>query len=358
MSLRISDRGKPSAGLSARQVKYAIVMATAAMTSYVLSNALHLSGSYWSVLSAVIVFRFDFGNAFGASRNRLLGTIAGAVLAVSFLFLARLWSIPGLLLLAAIIVPLSFLATLRPQYRTALVTSIIVLSAVGPIATPLAVAVGRVLAVGLGAFIGGLFSFIFSFAKHPAVGHESAAKIILGFGDLLPLSRRPDDTGQTTQLQRDIYSGLCRFSSAARLHFPEPSPIVRILTRVYWDIVFIGRVALATPNLEEKQSLQVAFEQVTMSFQHLCVQTVENLRQDKPLPTLIDFDKAYSHMENSRIDDPLPPGKGENTIVSLVHLLRQDFESLLLTLAAMTYSGGNNSKYHWATPLRKCGQSL
>ena len=94
MSLRISVRGKPSAGLSARQVKYAIVMATAAMTSYVLSRALHLSGSYWSVLSAIIVFRFDFGNAFGASRDRLIGTIAGAVLAVSFLFLARLWSIP------------------------------------------------------------------------------------------------------------------------------------------------------------------------------------------------------------------------------------------------------------------------
>jgi hypothetical protein len=330
-------------------------MATAAMTSYVLSRALHLSGSYWSVLSAVIVFRFDFGNAFGASRDRLLGTIVGAGLVVSLLSLARLWSIPGLLLLTAIIVPLSFLVALRPQYRTALVTSIIVLSAGGPVATPLAVAVGRVLAVGVGAFIGGLFSFILSFAKHPAVGHESAAKITLGLGALLPLSRRPDDTGQTTQLQRDIYSGLCRFSSAARLHFPEPSPIVRNLTRVYRDIVFIGRVAPTTSSLEDKSGLQVILDRVTMSFQHLCVQTAENLRQGKPLPTLIDFDEAYRHKEDSRIDDPLPPGRGENTIVSLLHLLRQDFESLLLTLAAITYGRGNKRNYHWPTPLRKCG---
>ncbi len=64
--------------------------------------------------------RFDFGNALGASRDRMLGTVAGAVLAVSFLALARLWSIPGFLLLAAIIIPLSFLSALRPQYRTAL----------------------------------------------------------------------------------------------------------------------------------------------------------------------------------------------------------------------------------------------
>jgi hypothetical protein len=133
---------------------------------------------------------------------------------------------------------------------------------------------------------------------------------------------------------------------------------VRILTRVYWDIVFIGRVALTTPNLEDKPGLQAALAQVAMRFQHLCVQTAENLRQDRPLPTLIDFDEAYRHMEDSRIDDPLPPGKGENTIVSLLHLLRQDFESLLLTLAAITYSGGNKPNYHWATPLRKCGQSL
>jgi len=131
VSLKTSIRRVIPAMPSAGQVQEAIGMATAAMTSYVLANALHLAGSYWSVLSAVIVFRFDFGNALGASRDRLLGTVAGAVLTVSFLSLARIWSIPGLLLLAAIVIPLSVLAALRPQYRTALVTSIIVLSAGG-----------------------------------------------------------------------------------------------------------------------------------------------------------------------------------------------------------------------------------
>ena len=349
MSLKTSVRWEILAGLSASQVKYAIGMATAAITSYVLSYALHLAGSYWSVLSAVIVFRFDFGNALGASRDRLLGTVAGAVLAVSFLSLARLWSIPGLLLLAAVIIPLSFLAALRPQYRTALVTSIIVLSAGGSVTTPLAAAVGRVLAVGLGAFIGGLFSFILSFAKHPGARHDPAAKIILGLGSLLPLSRRPGDTGQTTQLQRDLYSELQRFSSVARLRNPEAAPIVRILTRVYWDIVFIGRVAPATPDLQDNPCFQAALPQVAMSFQHLCVQTAENIRHAKPLPTLIDFDEACSHLEGSGIDDPIPPGKGENAIVSLLQLLRQDFESLLLTLAETSFSGGVKPNHQWVT---------
>ena len=79
MSLKPAVRWEFLTGASASQVKYAIGMATAAMTSYVLSYALHLSGSYWSVLSAVIVFRFDFGNALGASRDRLFGTVAGVV---------------------------------------------------------------------------------------------------------------------------------------------------------------------------------------------------------------------------------------------------------------------------------------
>ena len=332
MSLKIFGQREPFARLSSGQVKYAIGMATAAITSFILSHALHLSGGYWSVLSAVIVFRFDFGNTLGASRDRLFGTIAGAVLAVGFLSLARLWSIPGFLLLAAIIVPLSFLAALRPQYRTALVTSIIVLSAGGPVATPFTAAVGRVLAVGLGALIGGLFSFILSFVKHPEVGHEPAAKIILGLGVLLPLSHKQGDPGQTAQLQRDIYGGLYRFSSTARLRLPESAPIVRILTHVYWDIIFIGRIALSTPNLD-KSGLQAAFGQVEMSFQHLCVQTAENLRHAKPLPTLIDFEEACRHMEDLRFDDPLLLGKGENAIVSLLQLLRQDFEALLGSLA-------------------------
>ncbi len=338
MSRKISSWGELSAGLSAMQVKYAAGMATAAMTSYVLSHALRLSGSYWSVLSAVIVFSFDFGNMLTVSRDRLLGTITGAVMAVSFLSLARLWSVPSLPLLAAIIVPLSFLAALRPQYRTALVTSIIVLSAGGSVTTPLAAAIGRVLAVGLGAFIGGLFSFVLSFARHPGTGHEPAAKIILGLAALLPFSRRPGDAGQTIQLQRDIYSELGRLSSAARRRLPEAAPIVRILTRVYWDVVFIGRVTLATPNLEDEPGLQAALSQVTTSFQRLCVQTAESLRHTKPFPTLIDFDEACRQLGSS-INNPVPPGKGGKAIVSLLHLLRQDFETLL-TLAEPTAGGG------------------
>ena len=324
-------------------MKYAIGMATAAMTSYVLSHALHLSGSYWSVLSAVIVFRFDFGSTLGASRDRVLGTIAGAVLAVGLLLLARLWSIPGLFVLAGIIVPLSFFAAIRPQYRTSLVTSIIVLSAGGPAATPLAAAIGRVLAVGLGGLIGGLFSFFLSFAKRPGVGYEPAAKIIRGLGVLLPLSGRPGETGQTTHLQRSIYSGLRRFSSAARIRLPEAVPIVRSLTRVYWDIVFIGRINPASANLEDTSGLQVPLSQVAMSFKDLCFQTAENLMHARPLPTLTDFDDACSRLTGSRIDDTILPGKEGNAILCMLQLLRQDFDNLLLHLAEPPHRGGVKS---------------
>ena len=339
MSPGTAGRRKLLTGISGSQVKYATGMATAALASYVLSGALHLSGSYWSVLSAVIVFRFDFGHALGASRDRLLGTMAGALLAVSLLSLTRLWNIPGLLLLAAMIVPLSFLAAVRPQYRTSLVTSIIVLSAGGTVATPLAAAIGRLLAVGLGAFIGGLFSFILSFAKHPGVGHEPAAKIILGLSVLFPFSNRSGDREQTARLQRDIYSGLCRFSSAAGRRLQEAEPIVRILTRLYWDVVFIRRVVPTTSNLEDKSGLQAALAKVAASFQHLCVRTAESLRHAKPLPALTDFEEACCHLGASS-DPPIPAGREEGAIVSLLQLLRQDFENLFVVLAEPPLRGG------------------
>jgi hypothetical protein len=340
MSLKSALRWEFLTGASASQVKYAIGMGTAALISYILSDALYLAGSYWSVLSAVIVYRFDFGNTLGASRDRMVGTAAGAVLAVTFLALARLWSIPGLLLLAAVLIPLCFLSALRPQYRTALVTSIIVLSAGGSDTTHFDTAAGRILAVGLGAVIGGLFSFILSFAKHPGTGHDPAARIILDLGSLLLLSCNPDDGGRTAQIQRDLYSELTRFSLAARLSLPGARPIVKILTQVYWDILFIGRVVPAAPNLKRKTGLQAALAQLAMSFQNFCVHTAENLRHAKPLPTLIDFDEACSRLADSRIDDPIPPGQGENAIVPLLHLLRQDFESLLLALAEPASRGG------------------
>ncbi len=318
-------------GISASQVKYAAGMATAALTSYVLSNALHLSGSYWSVLSAVIVFRFDFGHALGASRDRMLGTVAGAVLAVGLLALTRLWNIPGLLLLAAMIFPLSFLAAVRPQYRTSLVTSIIVLSASGGVTKPLAAAIGRLLAVGLGAFIGGLFSFVLSLTKHPGVGHEPAAKIISGLGVLLPVSCKPEDNGKAARLRHDIYSGLCRFSSATE-RLPEAKPIVRTLTRLYWDVVFIGRLILTESSLEENPGLQTTLARVSASFRRLCVQAAESLRQAKPLPTLVDFDEACCYLPSSG-DHPTWPVREGGAVVSLLHLLREDFENLMVILA-------------------------
>jgi hypothetical protein len=95
-----------------------------------------------------------------------------------------------------------------------------------------------------------------------------------------------------------------------------------------------------------------------MRFQHLCVQTAENTRNAKPLPALVDFNAACRRLPGSGIDDPLSLGKEENAIVALLQLLRQDFEGLLCSLAAITYSGGNRPNNHWATPLRKFGQSL
>jgi uncharacterized membrane protein YccC len=54
-------------------------MVTAAMTTFVLSHVLHLAGSYWSGLSAVIVFKLDFESVSAASSDRLFGTVAGVV---------------------------------------------------------------------------------------------------------------------------------------------------------------------------------------------------------------------------------------------------------------------------------------
>ena len=180
--------------------------------------------------------RSDFGNALGASRDRLLGTMAGAVLTVSFLSLARIWSIPGLLLLGAIVIPLSYLAALRPQYRTALVTV-------------------HYRPVGWGA--GHNAPRCHSWQPSSACWDSAPSSAASSHSSSPLRNNRLQDTSQPQRSSLiSVFSFLCPagqaipnrrascsgtftvsfrgFPFVARLRNPEVAPIVRILTRVYW----------------------------------------------------------------------------------------------------------------------------
>lgn len=61
-------------------LSYSARSALAAAGALSIAGNLHLPEAYWSPISAVIVMHSNFGSAWGISRQRVIGTVLGAML--------------------------------------------------------------------------------------------------------------------------------------------------------------------------------------------------------------------------------------------------------------------------------------
>jgi uncharacterized membrane protein YccC len=123
------------------------------LCAFAVAGGLHLPEPAWAVLSALIVMRALPGNTMRAGRDRLLGTLCGAAIALAATPL-RLVATPEPVLLALVLVAASGLAALRPNFRTAPIAAIIVVFAGAGVGAPLLAATLRVAEIGLGAACG------------------------------------------------------------------------------------------------------------------------------------------------------------------------------------------------------------
>jgi hypothetical protein len=108
-----------------RLLIHATKTALAAALCWWLARRFGLHDGYWGAISAIIVLQSNFGATISASRDRILGTIIGALLGFSF---SLFWALPWnylLAVLAAII--LCGLLGLRSSSRLAGVTITIVM---------------------------------------------------------------------------------------------------------------------------------------------------------------------------------------------------------------------------------------
>ena len=156
------------------------------------------------------------------------------------------------------LVPLTLVAALRPNYRIAPLTAVIVLLTSGAQQLgPLGSAFYRILEITLGSFVGLGVSLVLL----PARAHGlviSAAARALGLladllGDWLAVLAGGGDRTRITQLQDDIRAGMARLEIVAGeahqerrtylTHEFDPDPLVRTVFRLRNDVVMIGRAA-------------------------------------------------------------------------------------------------------------------
>jgi len=105
-------------------------LAAATVLSFLASGALGLPQGLWAVMSSLIVMRANPGATLDAGRDRIVGTLAGALAGVAGVALyGGHGHAPGASL--ALVAVLSFLTAMKPSLRAAPVTALIVLAASG-----------------------------------------------------------------------------------------------------------------------------------------------------------------------------------------------------------------------------------
>ena len=233
-------------------------MLIAAVLTFAISSLFRWSQSYWGVLTVVIVMQPSLGSAFKATVERIIGSIGGAVWAVAVsLAIPHTGFVAEIVGLALALAPLAVIAGLRPEYRIAPITAIIVLlSSFEQQGGASLIAVHRIAEILLGCAV----AFAVTIAlPAPAYGllikaakralDLFAADTTVLFAGLL----EPVDTAAAFTLGESIPGAIAKLEVAAvevareraqRLTaVADPQPLVRTLRRLRHDLAMLGRAA-------------------------------------------------------------------------------------------------------------------
>ncbi len=241
------------------QIALSVRVTVAALTTLVLAQLLELPLPLWAVMTAVIVTHLSVGRSLKASFDYLVGTIGGAVYggAVAVL-IPHANEIALLAVLAAVVGPLAFIATIHSRFSAAPITGIIVLLL--PQLThgsAIASASDRIIEVALGGVVGAVVSVILLPANaHPLVVGAAARtlnemaraleELLAGLTkslDVDALHRIQDGIGQALVQMNEVGAEAEHERAAGLAVGPDTGPTLRMLLRLRHDLVMIGRAA-------------------------------------------------------------------------------------------------------------------
>lgn len=246
------------------QLRFSVRMMTAGFLSFLIAGLLGLPQGYWVLFSAVIVMQNNVGSSLKAAADRLVGTIAGALVG----FLATLVVTHDLLsealMLACVLGPLGFLAASNPRFKVAPITAIIVILSRTGQEPAFWLAVERVMEIILGGVIGVAVALLVLPARAHSDLAERVSRLIALLGEVWKLEFEsltgtgdPATAGARLQSVNDRIRAAVAAAEAsgedaqreraARLtESDDPDPLLRTLRRLRHDFILVGRAG-ATP---------------------------------------------------------------------------------------------------------------
>jgi uncharacterized membrane protein YccC len=223
--------------------------------AFVIAALLHLPQGYWSVFTAVLVVQTSIGGALAASRDRLIGTLAGAVVGGAAAYVSPHTPLGQGIALVGAVALLAIGAAKNPSLKIGPVTAAILILTSAEHGGSLYSAALRVGEIMLGSVVGvGATLIVF-----PARARDAArvrAGAVLGqletlfghYGDALAANGAPQEVGD---LHAALRGGLVALEGVvaeaareAKAHLSSgeaPDALPRTLWRVRNDAVMIGR---------------------------------------------------------------------------------------------------------------------
>jgi uncharacterized membrane protein YccC len=302
-------------GRHATELRLALRTTLAGLITFVLAHLLQLQQGYWAVLTSVIIMQASLGGSLKAVLDRLVGTLAG-----SFWGVAVSLAIPhrGLLslgvMLALALGPLALAAALRPSYRIAPVTAIIVLlSTASAQEGPVAYAFDRVLEIALGSLVGFAVSLLILPARAHGLLANAAAETLRDFGELLQvllqdLAQAPDRAAVLAifeRVRKSIASAEALAEEAKReranrlTDAPDAEPVARNLRRLRHDLTAISRAVTAPLPQPAAARLSDAARALGQAMGGFLAAAAAALAGGKPPPSLEGVDAALAAFQES-----------------------------------------------------------
>lgn len=245
-------------------LRHAVRVTVAALIAYGVGESLALPQAYWAVFTAVLVSQASVGGSVKAALDWLMGTLGGGAYAALVSTLApSMDPITKAAALGAAVLPLAFLAAVRPTFRFAPVTGVIIIL-IAPLSqlSPLEAATNRLIEICLGGFIGLAVSLFVLPARASQILNVTAGRTLAALAAILPMIgefgrgheaaafeaeiTRRHDVALNELIKLELAVDEAKRERASFLSgAPDPEPILRGLRRLRADIIMVGRATNA-----------------------------------------------------------------------------------------------------------------
>lgn len=291
-------------------LRLATRIVVASLLTFLLCHAFGLTQSSWAILTAIVVMQSSVGASLKATLDRFAGSIGGAFWGVCVLLAVPRDTTAAMgLALAVTLAPLALLAALKPSYRVAPITGVILL--LTPALQDRSIwltGMDRILEVGIGSVVAVLVALL----VFPVRAHETLAATVgralgllaglidqlsagmTGCDDPQAIGRLHHDIRRTITLAESISEEAVRERRSYLTAAPDPQPVCRTLRRLRNDLTMIGRTMGQPFSAPRAAPLAQTAERAAAEIATYLRQSAAALAGHEKAPPLVEVEQALA----------------------------------------------------------------